>query len=149
MKLKLNINNKFYNTNIDGDESLLDILRKLGFKSVKKGCDTGTCGVCSVLIDGKPRLSCQFLAARAQGHKVTTVEGLGKKADAIIDVIVNEGADQCGYCGPSLVLTTYAMKQELKNPTVTKINHYLAGNLCRCSGYEGQLRGIKKYMGVQ
>ena len=75
MKLKLNINNKFYNTNIDGDEFLLDVLRKIGFKSVKKGCDTGTCGVCSVLINGKPTLSCQFLAARAQGVKITTVEG--------------------------------------------------------------------------
>ena len=149
MKLKLSINNKFYNTNIDGDESLLDILRKIGFKSVKKGCDTGTCGVCSVLIDGKPTLSCQFLAARAQGVKITTVEGLGKKADKIADLIVSEGADQCGYCGPSLVLTTYAMKNELKNPTIEKINHYLTGNLCRCSGYEGQLRGIKKYMGVK
>lgn len=149
MKLKLNINNKFYNTNIDDDESLLDVLRKIGFKSVKKGCDTGTCGVCSVLIDGKPTLSCQFLAARSKGHKITTVEGLGEKADEIIDAIINEGADQCGYCGPALVLTTYAMKKELKNPTVEKINHYLAGNLCRCSGYEGQLRGIKKYMGVE
>ncbi len=149
MKLKLNINNRYYNANIDADESLLDVLRHLGFKSVKKGCDTGTCGVCSVLIDGEPILSCQFLAARAEGHKITTVEGLGEKADEIIDVIINEGADQCGYCGPALVLTTYAMKQELKNPTVEKINHYLAGNLCRCSGYEGQLRGIKKYMGVE
>ena len=149
MKLKLNINNKFYNTNIDGDESLLDILRKIGFKSVKKGCDTGTCGVCSVLINKKPILSCQFLTTRTQRIKITTVEGLGKKADKIIDLIVSEGADQCGYCGPALVLTTYAMKKELKDPTVEKINHYLAGNLCRCSGYEGQLRGIKKYMGVK
>ena len=149
MKLKLNINNKIYNANIDGDEYLLKILREIGFKSVKKGCDTGTCGVCSVLIDGKPTLSCQFLAARAQGCKITTVEGLGKKANKIVDLIVSEGADQCGYCGPSLVLTTYAMKKEIKNPTVEKINHYLTGNLCRCSGYEGQLRGIKKYMGVK
>jgi len=149
MKLKLNINSKIYYTNIDGDESLLDVLRNIGLKSVKKGCDTGTCGVCSVLIDGKPTLSCQFLAARAERHKIKTVEGLGKEADKIIEVIIQEGADQCGYCGPSLVLTTYAMKKELKKPTVEKINHYLTGNLCRCSGYEGQLRGIKKYMGVK
>lgn len=149
MKISLNINNNIYTTYIDAYESLLDVLRKLGFKSVKKGCDTGTCGVCSVLIDGKPTLSCQFLAARAEGHKIVTVEGLGKNADEIVNAIVNEGADQCGYCGPSLVLTTYAMKKEMKSPTVEKIKHYLAGNLCRCSGYEGQLRGIKKYMGVK
>ncbi|MDP8201817.1 MAG: 2Fe-2S iron-sulfur cluster-binding protein [Candidatus Tenebribacter burtonii] len=149
MKVNLDINNRIYKTYIDADEALLSVLRKLGYKSVKKGCDTGACGVCSVLIDGKPTLSCQFLAARAEGHKITTVEGLGKDADEIVDAIVSEGADQCGYCGPSLVLTTYAMKKELKDPTIEKIKHYLAGNLCRCSGFEGQLRGIKRYMGVK
>ncbi|KQC06216.1 MAG: (2Fe-2S)-binding protein [Candidatus Cloacimonas sp. SDB] len=149
MKITLKINNQVYTTHIDADESLLDTLRKLGFKSVKKGCDTGTCGVCTVLKNGKPVLSCQILAARAEGHDITTVEGLGEKADEIVDAIVSEGADQCGYCGPSLVVTTYAMKQELKDPTIEKINQYLSGNLCRCSGYEGQLRGIKKYMGVK
>ena len=149
MKVNLDINNRIYETYIDADEALLGVLRKLGYKSVKKGCDTGACGVCSVLIDGKPTLSCQFLAARAEGHKITTVEGLGKDADEIVDAIVSEGADQCGYCGPSLVLTTYAMKKELKDPTIEKIKHYLAGNLCRCSGFEGQLRGIKRYMGVK
>jgi len=149
MKVNLDINNRIYKTYIDADEALLSVLRKLGYKSVKKGCDTGACGVCSVLIDGKPTLSCQLLAARAEGHKITTVEGLGKDADEIVDAIVSEGADQCGYCGPSLVLTTYAMKKELKDPTIEKIKHYLAGNLCRCSGFEGQLRGIKRYMGVK
>lgn len=149
MKMELIINGQTYNTHIDADEYLLDVLRRLGFKSVKKGCDTGSCGVCAVLINDKPTLSCQFLAARAEGCQITTVEGLGKKADEIVDLIVNEGADQCGYCGPSLVLTTYAMKKEIKDPTEDKIKHYLIGNLCRCTGYEGQLRGIKKYMGVK
>lgn len=149
MKIELNINSQLYKTHIDADEYLLEVLRRLGFKSVKKGCDTGSCGVCAVLIDDQPTLSCQFLAARAEGCRITTVEGLGEKADEIVDLIISEGADQCGYCGPSLVLTTYAMKKELKEPTVKKIKHYLSGNLCRCSGYEGQLRGIKKYMGVK
>jgi carbon-monoxide dehydrogenase small subunit len=149
MKIVLNINGQMYKTHIDADEYLLEVLRRLGFKSVKKGCDTGSCGVCSVLINGKPTLSCQFLAARAEGYQITTVEGLGEKADEIIDLIVSEGADQCGYCGPSLVLTAYAMKKEIKDPDEEKIKHYLLGNLCRCSGYEGQLRGIKKYMGVK
>lgn len=149
MKLILNINGKINSTYIDADETLLHVLRKLGYKSVKEGCDTGTCGVCSVLIDGKPVLSCSYLAARAEGHEIVTMEGLGEEAADIITAITDEGADQCGFCGPSLVLTAYAMKKELKNPTDDEIKHYLAGNICRCSGYEGQMRGIKKYMGVK
>jgi len=149
MEISINVNNSDYKINIEPDENLLDTLRKIGIKSVRKGCDTGVCGVCTVLLDEKPVLSCSYLSARADGHKIITVEGLGKVADEIVDYIVNEGADQCGYCGPALVLTSYQMKKDVKNPTVEKINHYLAGNLCRCTGYEGQLRGIKKYMGVE
>lgn len=149
MEIKLNINGKDYKLNIDEDESLLTTLRNFGITSVKHGCDTGVCGVCTVLLDGKPILSCSYLTARAAGHKVVTVEGLGSHADEIVECIVNEGADQCGYCGPALVVTSYQMKKDLKNPTVDEIKTYLAGNLCRCSGYEGQLRGIKKYMGVE
>ncbi len=77
------------------------------------------------------------------------MEGLGEEAADIISAITDEGADQCGFCGPALVLTAYAMKKELINPTDDEIKHYLAGNICRCSGYEGQMRGIKKYMGVE
>lgn len=149
MEIKLNVNSKNYKLNIEPDLSLLDALRSIGIYSVRKGCDTGVCGVCTVLLDDKPVLSCSYLAVRAVGHKIITVEGLGKKADVIVDLIVSEGADQCGYCGPALVLTSYQMKKDLKDPTIEEMNHYLAGNLCRCSGYEGQLRGIKKYMGVE
>lgn len=149
MKISLNVNNKDYDLNIDPDENLLDTLRDIGIYSVRKGCDTGVCGVCTVLLDEKPILSCSYLSARADGHKIITVEGLGKAADEIVDLIVSEGADQCGYCGPALVLTSYQMKKDMKNPTIKKMNHYLSGNLCRCTGYEGQLRGIKKYMGVE
>jgi len=149
MKISLTINGQKHDCQIAPDEMLLNLLRKLGFKSVKKGCDTGTCGVCTVLLNEKPILSCSYLAVRADGKNITTVEGLGKKADAIIDAIVNEGADQCGFCGPALILTVYALQKELKNPTMEDVNRYLAGNLCRCSGYEGQLRGIKNFLGVK
>ncbi|MFO7895893.1 MAG: 2Fe-2S iron-sulfur cluster-binding protein [Candidatus Cloacimonadales bacterium] len=149
MEITLNVNNSEYTINIDPDTSLLDALREIGLYSVKKGCDTGACGVCSVLLDSKPILSCSYLAARAEGHRILTVEGLGQEAEQIVNLITEEGADQCGYCGPALVVTTYQMKKDLKNPTIDQINHYLAGNLCRCTGYEGQLRGIKKYMGVE
>ena len=149
MEIKLNVNGKNYNLNIEPDEKLLETLRNIGIFSVRKGCDTGVCGVCTVLLDEKPILSCVYLTVRAAGKKVITVEGLGKAADEIVDLIIGEGADQCGYCGPALVLTSYQMKKDLANPTIDKINHYLTGNLCRCTGYEGQLRGIKKYMGVE
>jgi len=149
MEMTLNVNNSEYKLNLDPDTSLLDALREIGIYSIKKGCDTGVCGVCTVLIDSKPILSCSYLAARAEGHRILTVEGIAEEAKQIVNLITEEGADQCGYCGPALVLTTYQMKKDLENPTITQMNHYLAGNLCRCTGYEGQLRGIKKYMGVE
>lgn len=149
MKIKLNVNAEIFHIDIDEDEVLLDTLRKIGIKSVRKGCDTGACGVCTVLLDEQPVLSCTYLTLRALDKKIVTVEGLGHMADEIVDCIIEQGADQCGYCGPALVLTTYQMKKDLINPTVEDINHYLAGNLCRCTGYQGQLRGIKKYMGVE
>jgi len=148
MKIELHVNGKFYSLDTNPDAFLLDILRELGFTSVRRGCDTGSCGACSVLVDGKPVLSCCYLAVRAQNHEITTVEGLGEEADKITEYIINEGADQCGYCGPALVVTTYALKQEIPNPTEEQIKQYLVGNYCRCSGYEGQMRGIKKYLGV-
>jgi carbon-monoxide dehydrogenase small subunit len=149
MEMTLNVNNSEYKLNLDPDTSLLDALREIGIYSIKKGCDTGVCGVCTVLIDSKPILSCSYLAARAEGHRILTVEGIAEEAKQIVNLITEEGADQCGYCGPALVLTTYQMKKDLENPTIAQMNHYLAGNLCRCTGYEGQLRGIKKYMGVE
>jgi len=149
MEIILNVNNKNHTVNIESDENLVETLRNIGIFSVKKGCDTGVCGVCTVIIDDKPILSCAYLTVRAIGHKIITVEGIEKEAKEIVDLIVAEGADQCGYCGPALVLTAYQMKKDLKNPTINDINHYLTGNLCRCTGYEGQLRGIKKYMGVE
>ncbi len=149
MKIELTINRKIYPVEAKPDAYLLDVLRELGFTSVRRGCDTGSCGVCTVLLDGKPVLSCCYLAARAQNHEITTVEGLGEEADKITQNIIAEGADQCGYCGPALVVTTYALKQEIQHPKEEQIKNYLAGNYCRCSGYEGQLRGIKKYLGVE
>jgi len=149
MKIQLTVNKEKYSIEIEPHTYLLDALRKIGFHSVRKGCDTASCGVCTVLVDDNPVLSCSYPAARAQDHEITTVEGLGEEADKIVESIISEGADQCGYCGPALVLTTYALKREIPNPTLEEIKQYLVGNYCRCSGYEGQLRGIKKYLGVE
>ncbi len=130
-------------------EYLVDVLRRNGYISVKQACDTGSCGVCTVLIEGKPVLSCSYYAVRADNKSITTVEGLSDEVMKLGNLLVEEGVDQCGYCSPGLILTVIAMKKELKNPTDESISEYLTGNLCRCTGYVGQLRAINKYMGVE
>jgi carbon-monoxide dehydrogenase small subunit len=131
---------------IQSGDMLVDALRVAGYSEVKKGCDTGTCGVCTVLLDGAPVLSCSFLAARADGHDITTIRGVEKEAAEFAAFLVAEGADQCGFCAPGFALSVLAMRKELEHPSEDDIRHYLAGNLCRCSGYEGQMRAIKKYL---
>ena len=130
------------------DEMLTEALRRHGYLSVKRGCETGSCGVCTVLVDGRPIASCCFPAARVDGHEVTTVEAVPDVARSLGEHLVAEGADQCGFCSPGLVLTVLAMQRELGNPDDETIRDYLAGNLCRCSGYAAQMRGIRKYLEV-
>lgn len=149
MIISLTINNVKREIKINNDDYLSEILRDNGYKSVKRGCEKSTCGACTVLVDDNPVLSCSFLGARADGKNITTLEGEQEEALILGQYIINEGGDQCGYCTPSLALTTIAMKRELKNPTEEEIIHYINGNLCRCSGYVSQLKGIKKYMGVE
>lgn len=146
MQLTCTINGIAYEEEIAPDTILLDFLRSLGFFSVKQGCDTTNCGLCTVWVDGRPILSCSFLAARAQDCAVTTIEGLEKQAAAFGEYIAAQGADQCGFCSPGLVMNVLAMERELTAPAIDEIKHYLAGNLCRCTGYAGQLRAIEKYL---
>ncbi len=146
MKIEMKLNGRSRSFEIDPGDSLLDVLRAGGVTSVKRGCDTGTCGSCTVLFDGKPVPSCAMPAPRADGHEITTVEGIPDDARRLGELLVAEGADQCGFCGPGLVVTVVAMSRELDHPDDEAINHYLAGNYCRCSGYVGQLRAIRKYL---
>ncbi|HOJ45198.1 MAG TPA: 2Fe-2S iron-sulfur cluster-binding protein [Bacilli bacterium] len=127
-------------------EFLLDTLRNHHITSVKKGCDESTCGVCTVLLDNKPVLSCSLLTIRAAGRRVTTVEGLQTEVDAIADYFGEEGADQCGFCNTGLALTIYALTKEIPDPSDEQIKHYVVGNLCRCSGYQAQFLAIKRYL---
>ena len=146
MEIKITLNGKPIHDLIEADTLLLDFVRKHGCYSVKRGCETANCGLCTVLMDDKPVLSCSMLAARADGHKITTLEGLQAEAEAFAAFVANQGADQCGFCNPGFVMNTIALLRENPDPTDDEIRAFLAGNLCRCSGYEGQLRGIRAYL---
>lgn len=146
MEIKLTLNGKIVSDHIDADSLLIDFLRGHGCYSVKRGCDTSNCGLCTVLMDGKPILSCSMLTARAAGHSIFTLEGLQDEAAEFIGFIADQGADQCGFCNPGFVMNTIALLRENPNPTDDEIRAFLAGNLCRCTGYEGQLRGIRAFL---
>ena len=146
MELKFILNGKRVSTIIEADSLLLDVVRDLGCLSVKRGCDSSNCGLCTVFVNDKPVLSCSVLAARVEGAKVTTLEGLQEEAAEFGAFIANQGAEQCGFCNPGLMMNAIAMFRENPDPTDEEILAYLTGNLCRCSGYEGQLRGIKSYL---
>ncbi len=146
MELKFTLNGKKVATIIDADSLLIDVVRDLGCFSVKRGCETSNCGLCTVFMNDKPVLSCSVLAARAEGQNVTTLEGLQEEAADFGAFIADQGAEQCGFCNPGLMMNAIAMFRENPNPSDEEILSYLSGNLCRCSGYEGQLRGIKSYL---
>ena len=146
MEIKLTLNGKAVTAHIEADTLLLDFVRARGCLSVKRGCETENCGLCTVLLDGKPILSCATLAARAAGHHVQTLEGLQEEAADFVGFIADQGAEQCGFCNPGFVMNTIALLRENPDPTDDEIRSFLAGNLCRCSGYDGQLRGIRNYL---
>ncbi|KNF10212.1 nicotinate dehydrogenase small FeS subunit [Gottschalkia purinilytica] len=146
MQIKINVNGEDKTVEVKPHEYILDTLRNLGYYSVRRGCDTTSCGLCTILVDGKPILSCGTFAAKCDGHKIITVEGTGEEGKRLAQCIVEEGVDQCGYCSPGFILTVLAMKNELRSPTDDEIKHYLTNNLCRCTGYEGQLRAIRRFL---
>ena len=146
MEIKITLNGKPVTDLIDADMLLIDFLRSHGCYSVKRGCETANCGLCTVLMDEKPILSCSMLAARADGHSITTLEGLQEEASEFVGFIADQGADQCGFCNPGFVMNTIALLRENPDPTDDEIRAYLSGNLCRCSGYDGQLRGIRSFL---
>ncbi len=148
MQIKLWINNKLFEDDIQVDMLLIDYLRSKGFYSVKRGCETANCGLCTVHLEGKPILSCSTLAMKANRFHVTTLEGLQDEAEEFGAFMADQGAEQCGFCSPGFVMNVLAMKKELKNPTEEEIKQYLVGNLCRCTGYMSQLRAVKKYLNM-
>ena len=146
MKINVTINGREREIIIAPDDYLSEVLRKEGQSGVKKGCDTESCGVCTILLDGVAVLSCGMLAAKAQGKTVTTIEGVRDQSERIRREMAKRGVDQCGYCAPGTIMSILYLENVTENPTEDEINRYLKGNYCRCSGYVGQLQAIKSYL---
>lgn len=146
MRIHLWLNGKEIEDDIQPDMPLVEFVRSKGCYSVKRGCETSNCGLCTVWMNRKPVLSCSVLAARADGTEITTLEGLQERAKAFGEYLADQGGEQCGFCNPGFIMNVLAMEDELKDPTEDEIKEYLSGNLCRCSGYESQLRAIKDYL---
>ncbi|MGB7947344.1 MAG: (2Fe-2S)-binding protein [Candidatus Binatia bacterium] len=144
--IAFDINGRQETLNVDDADTLLEVLRdRFKLWSVREGCGVGACGTCTVLLDGRPVSSCFFLAVRAAGHKIVTVEGLsdGQALHAIQEAFVAQRALQCAYCTPGFVLSVKALLDEVSNPSDEEISEYLSGNLCRCAGYADILRAVR------
>ena len=146
MELHFILNGKPVEALIKADTILLDLLRDMGCYSVKRGCDTTGCGLCTVLLEEKPILSCAMLAARVEGKQVVTLEGMKEEAERFGKFLAAEGAEQCGYCTPGMIMNIFAMERELVHPTEEEIKAYLAGNLCRCQWIYGAASGNYKIL---
>ena len=146
MQISLTLNGKKITEEIAADLLLIDFVRNHGCYSVKRGCETSNCGLCTVWMNKKPVLSCSVLAARADGKEIVTLEGVQERAAEFGTYLANQGGEQCGFCNPGFIMNVLAMEDELDDPTEEEIKAYLSGNLCRCSGYESQLRAIKNYL---
>ena len=142
MELSFTLNGKKQTADVRPDDLLIDVVRSLGCKSVKRGCETSNCGLCTVFIDDMPALSCSVLAMRVSGKCVTTLEGLQKEAAEFGAFLADQGAEQCGFCNPGTIMNAIALFRENPEPDEDEIREYLSGNLCRCTGYEGQMRAI-------
>jgi len=132
------LNGRAVTVQVEADESLAWVLReRLGMVGTKIGCGTGDCGACTVLLDGQPVCSCLLLAAKAQGHEVTTIEGLGApgRLHPVQHAFVAHGALQCGFCGPGMIVSAAALLARTPHPTERDVREAIAGNLCRCTGY--------------
>jgi carbon-monoxide dehydrogenase small subunit len=143
--INLKINGESYQLNVKPNLLLLDLLRyDIGLTGTKRGCDTGECGACTVLIEGKAVNSCLVLAVEADGKNILTIEGLTKngKLHPLQETFIEEGAVQCGFCTPGMLLSAKALLDTNPNPTEEEIKKAIAGNLCRCTGYTKIIKAI-------
>ncbi len=157
IEVTLTLNGKNVTARVAPDTTLYTFVRAHGCASVKCACETTNCGLCTVWLDGSAVLSCAIPMARVNGREVTTLEGLQEESAAFARCMAEEGAEQCGFCSPGLIMNVLAMEREIREraagqgveptaPTDDELNAYLAGNLCRCTGYEGQRRALRRYV---
>lgn len=151
--LRCCINGKQTRILIAPDTTLFELLRDQGYASVKCGCESSNCGLCTVWIEGRPVLSCSVLAAQTEGKEITTLEFLQAEAASFGNFLADEGGEQCGYCIPGMVMNVLALarscKARQKNASNEEIKDALLGNLCRCSGYQVHMRAIRRYLDAQ
>lgn len=145
INISFNINGNDMTVSVKPSESLLDMIRRLGYKGTKKGCDSGDCGSCALIVDDKAVVSCLIPAFYADGKKITTIEGVGSILDPhpIQKAFVDAGAVQCGFCIPGMIISTKFLLNRFPNPDEKTIKHHLDGNLCRCTGYVKQIEAVK------
>lgn len=145
MRITLTVNEAKREVEIEPGETLLELLRREGYKGVKKGCGSGDCGACAVLLDGRAVNSCLVLAAKADGREVITVEGLedDEGLHPVQQAFLEEGAIQCGYCTPGMVIAAVDLLTHNSSPSEAQIREGISGNLCRCTGYVKQIEAIK------
>jgi xanthine dehydrogenase YagT iron-sulfur-binding subunit len=146
------INGRRHTVLVEPRWSLLFVIRdRLGLTGTKPGCERGECGACTVLIDGSARYACLTLALEAQGHEVTTVEGLlvGEKLSAVQQAFVEEDALQCGYCTPGQVMAAEGLLRANANPTVDEVREGMSGNLCRCGAYDHIVKAVRRAAAVR
>jgi len=145
MNVKFVLNGKDIEVEAPGNRALLDLLRDdLGVKSVKKGCENGECGACTVLLDGAPVTSCLVLVPQVEGRAVTTVDGLEDDPFMVKlrQAFLEDGAIQCGFCTPGMLISSYALLKENPKPTADEVKKAIEGNLCRCTGYVAIIKAI-------
>ncbi len=150
MELELNMNGVIKSLDVTPNESLLTVLRREGYFSVKHGCESGECGACTVLVDGLPRPSCVTLAAQAGGCALTTVESLGNahKLHPLQEAFIDTGAIQCGFCTPGMLLSAFALLKRNASPSEEDVREALSGNLCRCTGYVKPVQAVLRAAAV-
>lgn len=148
MNVEFKLNGRKVSAQAQADDSLFTVLRALNISSVKCGCETTNCGLCTVHLDGKAVLSCATPVMRCEGCEVVTLEGMQEEAKILGGCLADEGAEQCGFCAPGLMMNVFALAKENPHATDEEIDAYLAGNLCRCSGYMGQRRAVRRYLAL-
>ena len=139
------VNGTDYEVTVEPRERLLDVIRyKIGLTGTKEGCGTADCGACTVLLDGKPITSCMMLGVSAAGCKILTIEGVSGNGilHPVQQCFMEYGGLQCGICTPGFIVASYALLQENPDPTEDEVRYYLAGNLCRCTGYTKIVQGV-------